>query len=145
MSTSSRRGKYSDSIHDDPLHMNPLLRRIHLIVPLLLIDCFVLPLCSAQKNNLPKTNPPIYIAFLWHMHQPIYWPYETVVQTDQNHRYSYSVVDIHNQRTGPYTTLRRRAMGIFRTGSHRGTTSSRNRHPLAIRVSIWWDLDTTIP
>ena len=48
-------------------------------------------------------NPPIYIAFHWHMHQPIYWPYETVIETDQNHRYDYSVVDIHNQRTGPYT------------------------------------------
>lgn len=48
-------------------------------------------------------NPPIYIAFHWHMHQPIYWPYESVVETDQHHRYDYSVTDIHNQRTGPYT------------------------------------------
>jgi hypothetical protein len=53
------------------------------------------------KQNL---TPPIYIAFLWHMHQPIYWPYETVIETDQNGRYSYSVQDIHNQRRGPYTT-----------------------------------------
>jgi hypothetical protein len=52
----------------------------------------------------PATNPPIYIAFLWHMHQPIYWPYESLLVTDANARYSYSVVDIHNQRTGPYTS-----------------------------------------
>ncbi|MBN2570924.1 MAG: hypothetical protein JXA68_02240 [Ignavibacteriales bacterium] len=58
----------------------------------------------AQENNQPKINPPIYIAFLWHMHQPIYYPYETVIQTDQNNRYSFSVVDVHNQRTGPYTS-----------------------------------------
>jgi len=49
-------------------------------------------------------NPPIYIAFHWHMHQPVYWPYESVVETDQVQRYDYSVVDIHNQRKGPYTS-----------------------------------------
>lgn len=50
----------------------------------------------------PKQNPPIYIAFLWHMHQPIYWPYENPIQSDQNGRFPFSVVDIHNQRLGPY-------------------------------------------
>ena len=50
------------------------------------------------------TNPPIYIAFLWHMHQPVYWPYESIVQTQSNNRYSYSVYDIFNQRIGPYTS-----------------------------------------
>lgn len=50
-----------------------------------------------------KNNPPIYIAFLWHMHQPIYWPYESIVQTQSNNRYPFNVIDIHNQRTGPYT------------------------------------------
>lgn len=49
-------------------------------------------------------NPPIYIAFHWHMHQPVYWPYESVIETDENQRYDYSVADIHNQRTGPYTS-----------------------------------------
>ncbi|MFN0157233.1 MAG: hypothetical protein ACKVRP_04070 [Bacteroidota bacterium] len=62
---------------------------------------------SQSKEN---SNPPIYIAFLWHMHQPIYWPYETVVQTDQNNRYSYSVADIHNQRWGPYTSWPKNAV-----------------------------------
>jgi hypothetical protein len=74
---------------------------------ILLTTFFLLP-ASAQEEikstNRSLTNPPIYIAFLWHMHQPIYWPYETVVQTDQNSRYSYSVVDIHNSRYGPYTS-----------------------------------------
>src|SRR3954467_14701492 len=44
------------------------------------------------------------IGFLWHMHQPIYYPGEDILQTDANHRYSFSVADIHNQRFGPYTT-----------------------------------------
>lgn len=57
-----------------------------------------------------KTNPPIYIAFLWHMHQPIYWPYESIIQTQQNNRYSFNVIDIHNSRTGPYTSWPKNAV-----------------------------------
>lgn len=60
--------------------------------------------------NKQKNNPPIYIAFLWHMHQPIYWPYETIIQTEQNNRYPFSVIDIHNQRTGPYTSWPKNAI-----------------------------------
>ncbi|TAK51944.1 MAG: hypothetical protein EPO24_15565, partial [Bacteroidetes bacterium] len=67
-------------------------------------------LLTAKEENSATTNPPIYIAFLWHMHQPIYWPYETVNQTDQNGRYSYSVTDIHNQRIGPYTSWPKNAV-----------------------------------
>lgn len=47
---------------------------------------------------------PIQVGFLWHMHQPIYYPYESVIETDANGRFSFSVVDVHNQRFGPYTT-----------------------------------------
>lgn len=50
------------------------------------------------------------IGFLWHMHQPIYYPGESIIQTDNNNRYSYSVKDIHNQRFGPYTTWPRDAI-----------------------------------
>lgn len=59
---------------------------------------------AAPRPAEPATTPPIYVAFLWHMHQPIYWPYESVLATDANARYPYSIADIHNQRTGPYTT-----------------------------------------
>ncbi len=55
-------------------------------------------------------HEPIHVSFLWHMHQPIYYPYETPVQTDAAGRFSYSVVDIHNQRFGPYTTWPRDAI-----------------------------------
>ncbi len=47
---------------------------------------------------------PIYISFLWHMHQPVYFPYESVVTTDARGIYSFSIRDIHDQRTGPYTS-----------------------------------------
>lgn len=59
---------------------------------------------NPQAPAAAETNPPIYIAFLWHMHQPIYWPYENVMTTQANSRYSYSVADIFNQRIGPYTS-----------------------------------------
>ncbi len=63
-----------------------------------------------NKTKETKVNPPIYIAFLWHMHQPIYFPYESVVQTDANGRYPFSVTDIHNQRWGPYTSWPKNAV-----------------------------------
>lgn len=44
------------------------------------------------------------------MHQPIYWPYKNIIQTEQNNRYPFSVIDIHNQRTGPYTSWPKNAI-----------------------------------
>ena len=75
-----------------------------LLFTLLMYSCL---LAQAQ-------NPPIYIAFLWHMHQPIYYPYESVVTTHQNARYPFNVWDIFTQRYGPYTSWAKDAvqMGI---------------------------------
>jgi hypothetical protein len=53
---------------------------------------------------------PMQVGFLWHMHQPIYYPGETVTQTNAAGHYSFSVVDVHNQRLGPYTTWPRDAV-----------------------------------
>lgn len=83
------------------------------LVKIFLIISFVFSLeIYSQNQNLEKekTNPPIYIAFLWHMHQPIYWPYESIIQTEQNNRYPFSVIDIHNQRFGPYTSWPKNAI-----------------------------------
>lgn len=57
-----------------------------------------------------RAQAPIEVAFLWHMHQPIYYPYESVIQTQNNNRYSFSVVDVHNQRFGPYNAWPRDAI-----------------------------------
>jgi hypothetical protein len=46
---------------------------------------------------------PIYIAFLWHLHQPIYWPGENVMETQAAGHYGFSVLTVHLDRTGPYT------------------------------------------
>lgn len=45
---------------------------------------------------------PIHVTYLWHMHQPIYFPYESVSQTDNAGRFNFSVRGVHDQRTGPY-------------------------------------------
>lgn len=61
-----------------------------------------LALLAAAQSAFSQA--PIQIGFLWHMHQPIYYPYETPVEVDAAGRFSFSVVDVHNQRFGPYTT-----------------------------------------
>jgi hypothetical protein len=67
---------------------------------------------AATLSRAHAQNPaPIEFGFLWHMHQPIYYPGENVVQTQQNNRYSFSLYDVHNQRVGPYTTWPRNAVG----------------------------------
>jgi len=47
---------------------------------------------------------PIEISWHWHYHQPIYWPYESVVETENRGAYSFSVAQVHNDRCGPYTS-----------------------------------------
>lgn len=71
-----------------------------------------------------QTKPPIYIAFLWHMHQPIYWPYESVVQTESRGAYSFSLRQVHTSRSGPYTTWPRNAVNMGRTMPHFGAQVS---------------------
>ncbi|MDP8210454.1 MAG: dockerin type I domain-containing protein [Candidatus Stygibacter australis] len=71
-------------------------------------------------------DPKIYIAFLWHMHQPIYYPGENALETDNAGHYDYSIEDIHNQRWGPYTTWPSDAvwMGINAGFEHFGSQVS---------------------
>ncbi len=59
---------------------------------------------------------PIYITFVWHMHQPIYWPGEDILTTAGAGHYSFDVVTTHNDRTGPYTGWPRDAIGAARSG-----------------------------
>ncbi|HBP19408.1 MAG TPA: hypothetical protein DEA08_16665 [Planctomycetes bacterium] len=52
----------------------------------------------------PPTQPPIQIAFLWHMPQPIYFPYESAPQTAQRGAYSFDLFRVHGDRSGPYAS-----------------------------------------
>jgi len=60
--------------------------------------CLFAPVASASAQS-----PKMQFGFVWHMHQPIYYPYESITATQANNRYSFNVIDIHNQRLGPYT------------------------------------------
>ena len=55
----------------------------------LLLAALLLTLLPAHRAA--AQNPPIQIAFLWHMHQPVYWPGESVNQTITANRYPFSV------------------------------------------------------
>ena len=51
-----------------------------------------------------SANPPIYVAFHWHMHQPIYQPGQSVIESHNSNVFSYNLYDIFNSRSGPYTS-----------------------------------------
>jgi hypothetical protein len=57
-----------------------------------------------------RAAEPVHVGFLWHMHQPVYYPGETVTQTDAAGHFSFSITDVHNQRLGPYSTWPRDAI-----------------------------------
>ncbi len=82
--------------------MENFMKNWCLVVLFLLV---VIPIASfAQTTASSRTNVPIYISFHWHMHQPIYWPYEDMVTTNRRHVYSYDLLDIMFTRSGPYTS-----------------------------------------
>ncbi len=47
---------------------------------------------------------PINVTYLWHMHQPIYYPYESLWDTDNYGRFNFSVAGVFDgDRQGAYT------------------------------------------
>ncbi len=60
--------------------------------------------CIAPPIRGADPVQPIQVGFLWHMHQPVYYPGESITQTEAAGHYSFSVEDVFNQRFGPYTT-----------------------------------------
>ena len=69
-------------------------------------------------------NPPIYIAFQWHMHQPIYQPGQSVIESQNSGTFSYSLYDIFNTRSGPYTSWPSNATNKMLSMSHAGAQVS---------------------
>lgn len=65
---------------------------------LFIVVCLFGSWASAQQ--LPK----IYIAFQWHMHQPIYIPGETMLETYEGNTLSYNLLETFTSRTHAYTT-----------------------------------------
>ena len=77
------------------------MKRLFLIV-LIGMMCSISVMAQAPEKNRPSV--PIYISFHWHMHQPIYWPYEDIITTNNRHVYSYDLLEIMFTRSGPYTS-----------------------------------------
>src|SRR5687768_1832153 len=59
---------------------------------------------GALASSRVAVAAPMQVGFLWHMHQPTYYPGETITQTQAAGHFSFSLYDVHNQRFGPYTT-----------------------------------------
>jgi autotransporter-associated beta strand protein len=81
-------------------------------------------LAAAFPASGSAQQPPMQVGFLWHMHQPIYYPGESIIQTTNAGRFSFSVVDVHNQRLGPYTTWPKDAIQIGSGLPHLGASVS---------------------
>jgi hypothetical protein len=68
--------------------------------------CAVMAAAPAAHGD----NPPIYIAFLWHLHQPVYVPYQDAFTTVQNNgpiggpSFSFSLHEMWSSKGGPYRT-----------------------------------------
>ena len=73
---------------------------IFFLIILLLLFSFAVQSEEKVKNK----GVPIYISFHWHMHQPIYWPYENIIDTNNKGVYSYDLLHIMFSRSGPYTS-----------------------------------------
>lgn len=103
-----------------------------------IVALFVVALCALRASPAAAQQP-IYVTFLWHMHQPRYWPGEDVVTTAGAHHFSFDPLTIHRDRSGPYTTWPRdaiaaaRAAGLGACGAQVSFTGSLMENLDAIR------------
>ncbi len=91
-------------------------------------------------GGLSATAAPIHVTYLWHMHQPIYWPYETVNDTINNGRYTFDLGGVFGSRTGPYTTWPKDAVeqGHNRSGLEHSGVQVSFSGALAENLSNLW-------
>ena len=66
-----------------------------------ILACLTLLFSTSLQS---QAQQPIHVGFLWHMHQPVYFPGENVLETHNAGHYSFSLLDVHNSRLGPYTS-----------------------------------------
>ncbi len=65
-----------------------------------------------------RAAPALYLSHHWPLHQPIYWPYESVVETEGGGAYSFSLWDVFQQRGGPYGDWPATAVQSGMNGGH---------------------------
>ncbi len=70
-----------------------------------LILLFILAVTASNLLAAKAKKPKVYVAFHWHMHQPIYWPYEQITETANNPQCTDAVVEYLTwpDRIGAYT------------------------------------------
>jgi hypothetical protein len=68
-------------------------------------------------TGVVRAGEPMHVTYLWHMHQPIYYPYESVQTTDGSGRFNFSIAGVINDRTPNYTSWPKDAV---QQGSDRG-------------------------
>lgn len=64
----------------------------------------LISICMFGVWAMAQQKPKIYIAFQWHMHQPIYIPGETVLETYNGNTLTYDLLEVFTSRTHAYTT-----------------------------------------
>ncbi|HMP73912.1 MAG TPA: carbohydrate-binding protein, partial [Kiritimatiellia bacterium] len=82
---------------------------------------------------------PIHVTYLWHMHQPIYYPRLSVTDTDNSGVFNFSVRGVHDSRTGPYTDWPKNAVqqGADRNMPHAGVQVSFSGSLMENLNGIW--------
>lgn len=82
---------------------------------------------------------PIHVTYQWHMHQPIYYPYESVDATDGANRFSFSVRGVHDERSGNYGDWPKNAIqqGANRNMAHAGAQASFSGSLMENLNGIW--------
>ena len=94
-------------------------------------------------------SEPIHVTYLWHMHQPIYYPYESPQTIDSNGRFNFSVQGVwDSDRVGAYTTWPKDACqaaadkGIEHGGaqmSYSGSLAENNNNLWGFCTGASWD------
>ncbi len=92
---------------------------------------------------------PFHVTYLWHMHQPIYYPYESPQTIDSNGRFNFSVQGVwDSDRVGAYQTWPRDAVqaaadkGIAHGGaqmSYSGSLAENNNNLWGFCTGASWD------
>lgn len=92
---------------------------------------------------------PFHVTYLWHMHQPIYYPYESPQQIDSNGRFNFSVQGVWDgDRIGAYTSWPKDAVqagadkGMDHAGaqmSYSGSLGENNNNLWGYATGASWD------
>ena len=101
-------------------------------------------LCAAGASffatlAVASAQNPIHVTYLWHMHQPIYYPRMGVTDIDNAGLFNFSVRGVHDSRSGPYNDWPKNAVqqGADRGMPHAGVQVSFSGSLMENLNGIW--------